>query len=56
MNKRELQSLEDTLLAEYKVHKQAGEFDVHAKGIARLFEVMWLVVHHLNKKPAKKKK
>jgi hypothetical protein len=56
MNKRELQTLEDSLFDEWNLHKKQGGFDTHAPHITRLYEVLILIVQHLNKKPIKKKK
>jgi hypothetical protein len=56
MTPEELQTLEDTLLKEYQQHRNLGGFDAHAPDIVRIFELLYLIAKHLNKKPAKKRK
>jgi hypothetical protein len=56
MTPEELQTLEDTLLKEYQQHRNLGGFDIHAADTVRLFELLYLIAKHLNKKPAKKTK
>lgn len=50
MTKDELKAFEETLLKEFRDHKQTGGFDVHAAHITRLYEAICLIVQHLNKK------
>ena len=56
MTPEELQTLEDTLLKEYQQHRNLGGFDAHAPDIVRIFELLYLIAKHLNKKPVKKRK
>ena len=56
MNKKELERLEQRVLEEVHRRRQLGGYDANAEAILFLTEWVALIVQHLNKKPAKRKK
>ena len=56
MNKKELDRFEQRVLEEVGKRRRLGAYDTNAEIILILSEWIALIVQHLNKKPAKKKK
>lgn len=56
MNKKELDRFEQRVLEEVARRRQLGAYDTNAEAILFLTEWIALIVHHLNKKSAKKTK
>lgn len=56
MNKKELDAFEAEVMKALKERESLGEFDANSEPILFLFKSVAIIVRHLNKKPAKKRK